>query len=90
MRLVYLLLLTLLFPTAVFAQPYRTVSYDASGRKVITYTCDPNETPEWFKENYLKEEKQRAYHFRNKDRSSFRAEKVHRPRRGVFLRRLKR
>ena len=55
MRLVYLLLLTLLFPTAVFAQPYRTVSYDASGRKVITYTCDPNETPEWFKENYLKE-----------------------------------
>ena len=56
MRLVYLLLLTLLFPTAVFAQPYRTVSYDASGRKVITYTCDPNETPEWFKENYLKEE----------------------------------
>ena len=28
MRLVYLLLLTLLFPTAVFAQPYRTVSYD--------------------------------------------------------------
>ena len=57
MRLVYLLLLTLLFPTSVFAQPYRTVSYDASGRKVITYTCDPNETPEWFKENYLKEEK---------------------------------
>ena len=54
MRLVYLLLLTLLFPTAVFAQPYRTVSYDASGRKVITYTCDPNETPEWFKEKYLK------------------------------------
>ena len=47
MRLVYLLLLTLLFPTAVFAQPYRTVSYDASGRKVITYICDPNETPEW-------------------------------------------
>ena len=60
MRLVYLLLLTLLFPTAVFAQPYRTVSYDASGRKVITYTCDPNETPEWFKENYLKEEKAKA------------------------------
>ncbi len=57
MRLVYLLLLTLLFPTAVFAQPYRTVSYDASGRKVITYICDPNETPEWFKEKYLKEEK---------------------------------
>ena len=57
MRLVYLLLLTLLFPTSVFAQPYRTVSYDASGRKVITCTCDPNETPEWFKENYLKEEK---------------------------------
>ena len=56
MRLVYLLLLTLLFPTAVFAQPYRTVSYDASGRKVITYICDPNETPEWFKEKYLKEE----------------------------------
>ena len=60
MRLVYLLLLTLLFPTSVFAQPYRTVSYDASGRKVITYTCDPNETPEWFKENYLKEEKTEA------------------------------
>ena len=56
MRLVYLLLLTLLFPTSVFAQPYRTVSYDASGRKVITFTCDPNETPDWFKENYLKEE----------------------------------
>ena len=57
MRLVYLLLLTLLFPTAVFAQPYRTVSYDEFGRKVITFTCDPNETPEWFKEKYLKEEK---------------------------------
>ena len=56
MRLVYLLLLTLLFPTSVFAQPYRTVSYDASGRN----TCDPNETPEWFKENYLKEEKTEA------------------------------
>ena len=51
MRLIYLMLLMLLFPTSVFAQPYRTISYDASGRKVITYTCDPNETPEWFKEN---------------------------------------
>lgn len=56
MRLIYLMLLILLFPTSVFAQPYRTVSYDASGRKVITFTCDPNETPDWFKENYLKEE----------------------------------
>ena len=46
MRLVYLLLLTLLFPTAVFAQPYRTVSYDASGRKVITYICDPKSVPD--------------------------------------------
>ena len=55
MRLIYLMLL-LLFPTSVFAQPYRTISYDASGRKVITFTCDPNETPDWFKENYLKEE----------------------------------
>lgn len=60
MRLVYLLLLTLLFPTSVFAQPYRTVSYDPSGRKVITYTCDPNETHEWFKEKYLKKEKTEA------------------------------
>lgn len=56
MRLIYLMLLMLLFPTSVFAQPYRTISYDASGRKVITFTCDPNETPDWFKENYLKEE----------------------------------
>ena len=46
MRLVYLLLLTLLFPTSVFAQPYRTVSYDASGRKVITNTDDPNNKKE--------------------------------------------
>ena len=56
MRLIYLMLLILLFPTSVFAQPYRTVSYDEFGRKVITFTCDPNETPDWFKENYLKEE----------------------------------
>lgn len=55
MRLIYLMLLMLLFPTSVFAQPYRTVSYDEFGRKVITFTCDPNETPDWFKENYLKE-----------------------------------
>ena len=89
MRLVYLLLLTLLFPTAVFAQPYRTVSYDASGRKVITYTCDPNETPEWFKENYLKEEKAKEPIIPNKDRSSS-EQKRKRPRRGVFLRKLKR
>ena len=56
MRLIYLMLLILLFPTSVFAQPYRMVSYDEFGRKVITFTCDPNETPDWFKENYLKEE----------------------------------
>lgn len=56
MRLIYLMLLILLFPTSVFAQPYRTVSYDEFGSKVITFTCDPNETPDWFKENYLKEE----------------------------------
>lgn len=55
MKLIYLMLLILLFPTSAFAQPYRTVSYDASGRKVITFTCNPNETPDWFKENYLKE-----------------------------------
>ena len=33
MRLIYLMLLTLLFPTSIFAQPYRTVSYDEFGRK---------------------------------------------------------
>ena len=44
MRLIYLMLLMLLFPTSVFAQPYRTVSYDEFGRKVITFTCDPAES----------------------------------------------